>query len=155
MATVGQRIKAAQAQAGIPSVEQLAEMPGRPSRFGAKTIGRVIRGERPLEQYEAAWLAETLGVDASYFAETPTGETQLDRIEAQQAQILANQDTLFTLLSGLLEELGYEVSTGDDESLERLVAGVARAQRALRDANARQTREVRKHAPRRSRVASA
>lgn len=100
MASIGQRIKAAQVQAGIASVDELAEQPGRPDKFGAKTIGRVIRGDRKLQAHEAAWLAQTLRVEPNYLTDedpepSSADETQLDRIERRLTEIETQLNRVF------------------------------------------------------------
>jgi transcriptional regulator with XRE-family HTH domain len=90
MATVGQRIKAAQAQAGGITVTEIASKPGRPTKFSAKTLGRVIQGKRTLEPHEAEWLAGALGVEPDFFfADEPAPEPLLERIEQRVADLLA------------------------------------------------------------------
>jgi transcriptional regulator with XRE-family HTH domain len=101
MATVGQRIKSAQAQAGGMSVAQIASEKGRPARFSAKTIGRVIRGERALEPHEAEWLAKVLHVTPSYFFEDPPAPT----IEGELALILREIKDQLGRQTEVLEEI--------------------------------------------------
>jgi transcriptional regulator with XRE-family HTH domain len=101
MATVGQRIKSAQAQAGGMSVAQIAAEKGRPARFSAKTLGRVIRGERALEPHEADWLAKVLRVSPSYFFEDPPAPT----IEGELGGILRDIKAQLKRQTEVLEEI--------------------------------------------------
>lgn len=117
---IGQRIRAAQAQAGVASVDELAAMPGRPDKFGSKTIGRVIRGERDLQPHEAEWLAKALHVDPDYFTEdNGTGqETQLDRIERRLTEL----ETLLNRVFHHRSEQGNDIITRLD-TIEAAITG--------------------------------
>jgi transcriptional regulator with XRE-family HTH domain len=56
---VGRRIKAARSLKQV-TVEELADLIGIPG-LGAKTIGNIERGDRPLRNHEAVLLAQALG----------------------------------------------------------------------------------------------
>lgn len=116
MATVGQRIKVAQAQKGI-SVPQIAAQAGRPARFGAKTIGRVIRGQRELQPHEADWLGRVLGVPAEFFfVEAPAPGSTEDRtlavLESVEA-LLQKQNGLLSRQSKILERIEAAIERED------------------------------------------
>lgn len=84
---IGDRVRAARVAAGYQQRDALAREVKLP-RFGAKTIGAVERGQRPLYEHEAVELARVLDVGADWFFQTQAGQSQLDRIEANQEEIL-------------------------------------------------------------------
>jgi transcriptional regulator with XRE-family HTH domain len=84
---VGRRIAAARKRAGIATRAELAQRVSLP-RLGKETLGKIERGERQLYEHEAPYVARALEVPVSYFFEDERGESQLDRIEANQQRIL-------------------------------------------------------------------
>lgn len=120
MATVGQRIKAAQARAGM-SVAQIAAEDGRPARFSAKTIGRVVRGERDLEPHEADWLAKVLHVPVDTFFQDPPplpdDAERLDRVEMQLDDIVTRLAHLEEMVTEGLEQLERALNARTDALL--------------------------------------
>lgn len=85
---------------GYSSPAKLAAEIGR-EKFGARTIRSIEEGTRPLEDYEAEWVAEACGIDAAFLTvglaapPAPAGleedfaaDGQLNRIEAGVREIL-------------------------------------------------------------------
>lgn len=63
---VSRRLKAARMLGGYSSPAKLAAAIGR-EKFGARTIRSIEEGDRPLEDYEAAWVATACQIDAAFF----------------------------------------------------------------------------------------
>lgn len=125
---IGDRVRAARVAAGYQQRDALAREVTLP-RFGAKTIGAVERGERPLYEHEAAELARVLDVAADWFFQTQAGESQLDRIEHKL-------DAVLILLAAAATSRGEDEADGSDvvEQARRIVgASQPQPQTARRD----------------------
>lgn len=88
------RLRAARVLAGVETREELAERVNL-AKLGAKTIGKIERGERALEEHEIPPIADALGIPVSFFTDGPGASDarkafqQLDRIETAVAEFQA------------------------------------------------------------------
>ena len=87
MTTVKDRLRAARIQAGYSRREDLAEQITLP-RFGAKVLGQVERGERPLFEREAVELGRILGVEADWLMHGTTHPAILEEINVKLDAII-------------------------------------------------------------------
>jgi transcriptional regulator with XRE-family HTH domain len=90
---VGRRIKAARSLKRV-TVEELAVLVDLQG-LGAKTIGNIERGDRPLRPHEAVLLADALEVPVDFLlGEAPAGAAQLDTIEGLLREVIERLDVI-------------------------------------------------------------
>jgi transcriptional regulator with XRE-family HTH domain len=136
---VGRRLAAARKRVGIKTRKDLADRVNLP-RLGKETLGKIERGERPLYEHEAPYVARALEVPVSYFYEEETADTQLDRIEKALSDARAERDEhaekirgLLSRQSELLETIKDLVETLRGTDWARLPDRLAEQQDDLRD----------------------
>jgi len=121
---VGRRLAAARKRAGIKTRKDLADRVSLP-RLGKETIGKIERGERPLYEHEAPFVARALEVPVSYFYEEETADAQLDRIEDKLDAI---RDYLAATAPAVAAAAGDGVEQALAEARRRLLAADPRVQ---------------------------
>jgi transcriptional regulator with XRE-family HTH domain len=122
---IGRRMKAARSLKQV-TVDELADLIGIQG-LGAKTIGNIERGDRPLRNHEAVLIAQALDVPVAFLlGANPAGQHQLDvieqllredaeerrqqreeiieRLEALEAHLTARTDALLPGVRSLLRE---------------------------------------------------
>lgn len=112
MKRVGRHVRAARILGEFERPEDLAAKLDLP-RFGAKVIGQVERGKRPLWEHEAVALAKVLPVSAEWFyADPESGPSELEQKLNSLMATLAAQEMALRRIEVALGQGGHGEARG-------------------------------------------